>query len=155
MSLKRGLEKAGIGPETFSLQPDPDEPFGWRAPYRGLQALEPEDAAVFFGRRADIVRGIDALRGLAARKPPRLMAILGASGAGNSSFMRAGLWPRLLRDDAQWLPLKPIRAAKSGAIQGDEGLLAALEDVHRRFALQATRADLRKLMRARTSSSRC
>jgi signal transduction histidine kinase len=143
-SLKRGLEKAGIGPETFSLQPDPDGPFGWRTPYRGLQALEQEDAAVFFGRRADIVRGIDALRGLAARKPPRLLAILGASGAGKSSFMRAGLWPRLLRDDAQWLPLKPIRAAKSGAIQGDEGLLAALEDVHRRFALQTTRADLRK-----------
>jgi formylglycine-generating enzyme required for sulfatase activity len=143
-SLKRGLAKAGIGPETFDLEPDASGPFGWRAPYRGLEALEPEDAAVFFGRSADIVRGIDALRGLAARKPPRLLVILGASGGGKSSFLRAGLWPRLARDDSQWLPLRAIRAGRGGAIEGSEGLLSALEDVHRRFALRASRADLRQ-----------
>jgi hypothetical protein len=143
-SLKRGLAKAGIGPETFELEPDASGPFGWRAPYRGLEPLEPEDAAVFFGRSADIVRGIDALRGLAARKPPRLLVVLGASGAGKSSFLRAGLWPRLARDDSQWLPRRAIRAGRGGAIEGGEGLLHALEDVHRRFALQASRADLRQ-----------
>jgi WD40 repeat protein len=143
-SLKRGLEKVGIGPGTFELQADPNAPFGWRAPYRGLEALEPEDAAVFFGRSADIVRGIDALRGLAARKPPRLLVILGASGAGKSSFLRAGLWPRLLRDDSQWLPLRAIRAGRGGAIEGSEGLLSALEEAHRRFALRASRATLRE-----------
>jgi WD40 repeat protein len=143
-SLKRGLEKAGIGPGTFELQPDPNAPFGWRAPYRGLEALEPEDASVFFGRSADIVRGIDALRGLAARKPPRLLVILGASGAGKSSFLRAGLWPRLLRDDSQWLPLRAIRAGRGGAIEGSEGLLWALEEAHRRFGLRASRATLRE-----------
>jgi WD40 repeat protein len=143
-SLKRGLEKAGIGPQTFELQPDPAAPFGWRPPYRGLEALEPEDAAVFFGRSADIVRGVDALRGLAARKPPRLLVVLGDSGTGKSSFLRAGLWPRLLRDDSQWLALKPVRAGRGGAIEGAEGLLAALEEVHRRFALPASRADLRQ-----------
>src|SRR5215470_8397272 len=143
-SLKRGLEKAGIGPGTFELQADPNAPFGWRAPYRGLEALEPEDAAVFFGRSADIVRGIDALRGLAARKPPRLLVILGASGAGKSSFLRAGLWPRLLRDDSQWLPLRAIRAGRGGAIEGSEGLLATLEEAHRRFGLRASRAALRE-----------
>jgi WD40 repeat protein len=143
-SLKRGLEKAGIGPGTFELQHDPTAPFGWRAPYRGLEALEPEDAAVFFGRSADIVRGIDALRGLAARKPPRLLVILGASGAGKSSFLRAGLWPRLLRDDGQWLPLRAIRAGRGGAIDGSEGLLAAIEEAHRRFDLRTSRATLRE-----------
>jgi hypothetical protein len=142
-SLKRGLDKAGIGAETFELQADRNGPFGWRAPYRGLEALEPEDAAVFFGRGADIVRGIDTLRGLASHKPPRLLVILGASGAGKSSFLRAGLWPRLTRDDSQWLPLRAIRSSRGGAIEGGEGLLAALEDVHRRFGLQTTRANLR------------
>ena len=142
-SLRRGLDKAGISAGTFELQRDLNGPFGWRAPYRGLEALEPEDAAVFFGRDADIVRGIDMLRGLSVRKPPRLLVILGASGAGKSSFLRAGLWPRLLRDDSQWLPLRAVRAGRGGAIEGREGLLAALEDVHLRFALQATRADLR------------
>jgi len=57
--------------------------------------------------------------------------------------LRAGLWPRLNRDDSQWLPLKTIRAGRGGAIEGNEGLLSAIEDVHRRFALQASRADLR------------
>src|SRR5262249_14508534 len=88
-SLKRGLEKVGIGAETFELQPAPNGPFGWRTPYRGLEALEPEDAAVFFGRSADIARSIDALRGLASRRAPRLLVILGASGTGKSSFLRA------------------------------------------------------------------
>ena len=48
--LKSGLQKAGIGPENFDLQRDERGAFGWRSPYRGLEALEPEDAAVFFGR---------------------------------------------------------------------------------------------------------
>lgn len=143
-SLKRGLEKAGNGAETFELQKDPSDPSGWRAPYRELEALEPEDACVFFGRSADIMLGMDTLRRLVTRKPPRLLVILGASGAGKSSYLRAGLWPRLLRDDSQWLPLRAIRAGRGGAIEGGEGLLAALEDVHRRFALRASRADLRQ-----------
>ena len=140
------MRRPASAPETFELQPDASGPFGWRAPYRGLEALEPEDAAVFFGRSADIVRGIDALRGLAARKPPRLLVVLGASGAGKSSFLRAGLWPRLARDDTQWLPLRAIRAGRGGGIEGSEGLLHALEDVHRRFALRASRADLRECL---------
>src|SRR5258705_3977758 len=142
-SLKRGLDKAGISIETFELQRDQNGPFGWRGPYRGLEALEPEDAAVFFGRSADIVRAIDALRGLAARKPPRLLVILGASGAGKSSFLRAGLWPRLFRDDGQWLPLRAVRAGRGGAIEGSEGLLSAIEEAHRRFDLRASHATLR------------
>jgi formylglycine-generating enzyme required for sulfatase activity len=141
--LKRGLLKAGVGPETFELQPDPTGPFGWRAPYRGLEALEPEDAAVFFGRSADIVRGIDALRDLAGRPPPRVLVILGSSGAGKSSFLRAGLWPRLNRDDSQWFPLRAIRAGRGGALEGSEGLLSALEEAHRRLARPASRAQLR------------
>jgi formylglycine-generating enzyme required for sulfatase activity len=144
VQLKSGLQKAGLGPEGFDLQPDKNGPFGWRSPYRGLDALEPEDAAVFFGRGADLVRGMDALRGLGVQKSPRLGVILGASGAGKSSFLRAGLWPRLLRDDAQWLPLRAIRASRGGAIEGQEGLLAALQDVSQRFALRLSRSELRE-----------
>jgi formylglycine-generating enzyme required for sulfatase activity len=146
--LKRGLQKAGIGPENFDLQREQNGPFGWRSPYPGLEALEPEDAAVFFGRNADLIRGMDTLRGLATRAPPRVAVILGASGAGKSSFLRAGLWPRLLRDDTQWLPLKAIRAGRGGAIEGQEGLLAGLQDVHQRFALRVSRSQLREQLRS-------
>lgn len=148
VQLKSGLQKAGLGPESFELQRDDNGLFGWRLPYRGLEALEPEDAAVFFGRSADLVRGMDALRGLATRNPPRVGVILGASGAGKSSFLRAGLWPRLLRDDAQWLPLKSIRAGRGGAIEGQEGLLGGLQDVHQRFALRTSRSELRERLRS-------
>jgi formylglycine-generating enzyme required for sulfatase activity len=143
VQLKSGLQKAGLGPECFELQRDDNGLFGWRLPYRGLEALEPEDAAVFLGRSADLVRGLDTLRGLATHNPPRVGVILGASGAGKSSFLRAGLWPRLLRDDAQWLPLKSIRAGHGGAIEGQEGLLSGLQDVYRRFALHTSRSELR------------
>jgi formylglycine-generating enzyme required for sulfatase activity len=145
--LKSGLQKAGLGPESFELQRDEKGLFGWRLPYRGLEALEPEDAAVFFGRNADRVRGMDALRGLAKRNPPRFGVIFGAWGSGKSSFLRAGLWPRLLRDDAQWLPLKPIRAGLGGPIEGQEGLLGALQDVYQRFALRTSRSELRERLR--------
>lgn len=121
--LKAGLEKAGLDARFFAWPPA-DEPT--RAPYRGLKPFEAVDAGIFFGRDAPIVVFVDALRGLRAAAPPRLLALLGASGAGKSSFLRAGLLPRLARDDSQFLPLKPIRPGRA-ALSGDEGLLAALE----------------------------
>jgi TIR domain len=90
--LKLGLSKAGLDPRFFDWPPVGDPS---RAPYRGLKALEADDAGIFFGREADTIGALDRLRGLAETPPPRLMAILGASGAGKSSFLRAGLWPRL------------------------------------------------------------
>jgi hypothetical protein len=44
--LRRGLERAGLDARSFPWPPrnEPD-----RAPYRGLKALEPQDAAIFFG----------------------------------------------------------------------------------------------------------
>jgi WD40 repeat protein len=143
-SLRRGLDKAGIAPNTFDLHPDPHGPKGWRRPYRGLEALEPEDAAVFLGRDADIVRGLDTLRGLAQRKPPRMLVVLGASGAGKSSYLRAGLFPRLARDDAAWLALRPIRPARGGAIEGSEGLIAAIDEAARRCGAPVSQANIRQ-----------
>jgi len=143
-ALQRGLEKAGISPGSFKLQIYPTEPRTWRMPYRGLEALEEEDAAVFFGRDADLVRCIDKLRGIREYGSSRLVVILGASGAGKSSFLRAGALPRLKRDDSSWLPLKPIRVARGGAIDGAEGLLHALVEAHQRIGLKANRALLKR-----------
>jgi class 3 adenylate cyclase len=54
-------------------------------PYRGLLAFEPEDRAFFFGREVAVA----ALVGRVA--PGRLLAVVGASGSGKSSVLRAGL----------------------------------------------------------------
>ena len=79
--LRIGLQRAGLDPASFPWPP-PSDPN--RAPYRGLKALEQEDAAIFFGREAAIVHGLDALRGSRERGIERLffIFILGASGAG-------------------------------------------------------------------------
>ncbi|MET9915027.1 hypothetical protein ABZZ74_51735 [Streptomyces sp. NPDC006476] len=58
-------------------------------PYRGLARFEPADAALFFGRD----QLIDDLLCLTRRH--RIAAVVGASGSGKSSLLRAGLIPRL------------------------------------------------------------
>jgi hypothetical protein len=120
--LKNGLEKSGLDAKYFKWPPDGDPQ---RAPYRGLLALEEKDAAIFFGREADIVQGADRLRKLRDGAPPRILVFLGASGAGKSSYLRAGLLARLRRDDANFLPLAAIRPGRD-ALTGEDGLLAAL-----------------------------
>ena len=137
--LKHGLEEAGLDAKYFAWPPanDPNRP-----PYRGLRPLEAEDAGIFFGRDAPIVEALDRLRGLRATTPPRLLVILGASGAGKSSFLRAGLFPRLARDDRNFLPLPVIRPERA-AISGETGLLSALEAAFAAAKIPIARADLR------------
>jgi formylglycine-generating enzyme required for sulfatase activity len=137
--LKHGLEEAGLDARYFAWPPqnDPNRP-----PYRGLRPLEAEDAGVFFGRAAPTVEVLDRLRGLRDTTPPRLLVILGASGAGKSSFLRAGLFPRLKRDDRNFLPL-PIVRPERASINGDAGLVPALEEALRSAGIAATRAKLR------------
>jgi hypothetical protein len=142
--LKHGLEQAGLNPKYFAWPPpsDPNRP-----PYRGLRPLEAEDAGIFFGRDGAIVEVLDRLRGLRETTPPRLLVILGASGAGKSSFLRAGLFPRLNRDDRNFLPLSIIRPERA-AISGETGLLAALEDAFAAAKILIARADLRAVFQA-------
>jgi len=120
--LSFGLKRAGLDPKSFDWPP-PHEPN--RAVYRGLQALDVQDAAIFFGRDAAITRGLDELRRLRDGAPQRILVILGASGAGKSSFLRAGLMARLKRDEENFLVL-PIVRPERAALRGTEGLLASL-----------------------------
>jgi hypothetical protein len=133
--LKHGLERAGLDPKYFVWPPasDPNRP-----PYRGLRPLEADDAGIFFGREAPVIEAIDKLRGLRDAAPPRCLVILGASGAGKSSFLRAGLLPRIGRDDQTFHPLPVIRPERA-AISGDTGLLRSLEAA----GLKTPLADLR------------
>jgi hypothetical protein len=140
--LRRGLERAGLDARTFRWPP-PNEPN--RAPYRGLKALEPQDAAIFFGRDAWIVRGIDRIRGLVEIGVDKLLVVLGASGSGKSSFLRAGLWPRLARDDAKFLPLPVIRP-QTVAISGSTGLVVALSGAFERLAAPRPRGSIREAL---------
>jgi len=148
--LRNGLAKAGLDPRFFAWPPeqDPDRP-----PYRGLKPLEAEDAGIFFGRDAPIVEALDTLRGLKDASPPRLLVILGASGAGKSSFLRAGLLPRFARDDRHFLPL-PVLRPERAAISGETGLLRVLEAAFSAHGLAQSRASLRDAISGGTESLR-
>jgi WD40 repeat protein len=137
--LKAGLQKAGLDAKYFAWPPASDPN---RSPYRGLRPLEAEDAGIFFGRSGPIVEALDRLRGLREAAPPRLLVILGASGAGKSSFMRAGLIPRLARDDRHFLVLPAVRPQQA-ALTGDTGLVASLEAAFKTRGVACTRAEIR------------
>ena len=137
--LKTGLQRAGLDSRFFAWPPDSDPD---RPPYRGLRPLEAEDAGIFFGRDAPIVEALDRLRGLRVAAPPRLLVILGASGAGKSSFLRAGLVPRIRRDDQNFL-LLPVLRPERAAINGESGLVRSLETAMQAQSLGQPRADIK------------
>ncbi|HRO30627.1 MULTISPECIES: TIR domain-containing protein [Micrococcaceae] len=127
--LYRGLRRAGIGADQFAWPP-PDDPE--RACYRGWEPLDESDAAVFFGRDAQIIRGMDALRGMRASGIESLFVVLGPSGVGKSSFLRAGLLPRIRRDDRHFLVAGIVRPGRD-ALTGDRGLARSIH--HLRIGL--------------------
>ncbi len=63
-------------------------------PYLGLEAFQPDDAEWLFGRTEltqELRQRIAALPG----SPARILVVIGASGSGKSSLLRAGLLPAL------------------------------------------------------------
>ena len=76
-----------------------------RNPYSGLDAFDGQDAVRFFGRDRDIAAALARLR----EEP--LIAVVGPSGVGKSSFVRAGVVPALERSGEAWesLGLRPGR----------------------------------------------
>jgi DNA-binding winged helix-turn-helix (wHTH) protein/tetratricopeptide (TPR) repeat protein len=121
---KRGYRT--LAPISFG-KADPAAAGRWgdRTPFRGLHAFGEEHAQVFFGRDEAIRRLVDAASaqveaGLA------LQLVLGPSGSGKSSLVRAGLFPALapaLRGDRTALL---STTTFDLAEQGEQSLFAAL-----------------------------
>jgi WD40 repeat protein len=90
--LNRILETVG---EPVSVLP-PD-----RSPFAGLRTFDVADALLFFGRETETEELLECLR----RDP--LLLVIGDSGCGKSSLVRAGLIPALLRgrfhDGQNWV----------------------------------------------------
>jgi WD40 repeat protein len=115
--VKDYLFRRGITPESFPWPPEgkPDAD-----PFPGLNAFGEDEPAIFFGRDFEILSGLDAIRLLRRKGSPRFFAIQASSGAGKSSYLRAGLWPRL-SCDPDFAPLAILRPAQS-ILTGPEGL---------------------------------
>jgi WD40 repeat protein/energy-coupling factor transporter ATP-binding protein EcfA2 len=81
-------------------------------PYQGLQPFEQEQSVFFFGRDKQVQEIFRKL----SEKP--FVAVIGASGSGKSSVVRAGLIPRLnkdsdlisrLKEESEWQSIEPIK----------------------------------------------
>jgi WD40 repeat protein len=77
------------------------------SPFVGLQAFDEKHAAVFFGREPLIERAQQRLGNASreAEEKPTNLLVLGASGSGKSSLVRAGIVPRLQTSGAtaRWI----------------------------------------------------
>jgi len=88
-------------------------------PFRGLLPCVEKDAERFFGRNAEIASLLERLR------EESTIAVLGASGSGKSSFVQAGIIPKL-RDQGRWIVLQlrpgrdPMRSLAERLLTGDE-----------------------------------
>jgi len=126
-ALREALEALtpGLASQQFAL----DKP-----PYAGLSSFQESDAARFFGRTKEVAAALNRLQ----TRP--LLAILGPSGVGKSSFVRAGVVPALKQSGQRWsaLVLRPGRdalaalaATVAAAVQDDSssGIADALKEL--------------------------
>jgi len=99
---------------------------GEERPYPGLSAFTEDDAGHFFGREAEVA----ALWEKLGRQ--KLLAVIGPSGAGKTSFLRAGVIPRKpVGWDTAYLtpgasPAAALAGALTPALAGDPHALAEL-----------------------------
>jgi WD40 repeat protein len=132
--LLHGLGRAGL---------DPHDAFDWnalRSPYPGLDPFDAEDAAMFFGRGEEINRLLLLLQPTLQREGGRFVAVVGPSGSGKSSLVRAGVIPRLRRLPERWVVLPafapgrhPAEALARGLARGFPATLP-LQELHERLA---------------------
>ncbi|HEU5056078.1 MAG TPA: serine/threonine-protein kinase [Kofleriaceae bacterium] len=100
------------------------------SPYPGLTAFQESDADRFFGRARDVARMVARIR-----ESP-LTAVVGPSGVGKSSFVRAGVVPALKASGETWetIVVRPGRgplAALASVLQPMHS--SSRTDVHQRM----------------------
>jgi len=99
-------------PSSDRLQADVDP----RNPYIGLRPFTANETKDFFGRETfveDLQHEIQALsQPSSPGEQTRLLTLIGASGSGKSSVVRAGLLPRLQAEMQDWIYLPPIVPGK-------------------------------------------
>jgi len=86
-------------------------------PYRGLESFDEEHTELFFGR----TQLVEKLENFVKTHP--LTVVLGASGSGKSSLVKAGLIPQLrIKKNDKWCILPPIRPGET-PLQGLNNVL--------------------------------
>jgi WD40 repeat protein len=137
--LKFALDYVGIEATHFDWPPPTDVD---RTPYPGLSAYREDEAGIYFGRDGAVVSSLGIIRAVKGQGEHRVLPILGASGAGKSSFIRAGLLPRLKRDRQNFCVLPVLRPANA-ALTGETGLVEVLALALKAIGRPRGRSDIR------------
>jgi len=125
-----GLERLGRRLTEIALlgQGGFDFPPG-RAPYPGFLSFDEEDAAIYFGRDDDVRRLIQRADSRRIEGGRRCIFVLGESGTGKSSLLRAGLIPRLRKAKREWIVLSAFRPEEDPFAGLSRSLKAAGVDI--------------------------
>jgi WD40 repeat protein/energy-coupling factor transporter ATP-binding protein EcfA2 len=105
-------------------------------PYRGLKSFGERHAGFFFGRQKLVKELSDRLN----KSPSQLTVVLGTSGSGKSSLVKAGLIPHLRQESLRpkatqcWYILNPLRPGKSPFMELARSVLPLVHS-HLIFAL--------------------
>jgi len=98
------LKQLGLGTlRRFRWDPD-------RSPCPGLSPLGEADAGVFFGRDDDVREVLDSVERAVKYGDKSIVLLIGPSGSGKSSLMRAGVIPQIRRRP-EWRVVGPQVAA--------------------------------------------
>ncbi len=89
INIKSTIVSSAEVKDIENLPPEPGEP-----PYQGLQYYDENDADRFFGRETLVAKIVGRLAN------SRFLTVIGASGSGKSSVVRAGVIPALRRGDS-------------------------------------------------------
>jgi hypothetical protein len=147
--LRTGFEKEKLNDKFAILGP----------PYPGLEPFRERDAAVFFGRRDEIESVKNVLKKCRLNNAKGFVVVLGASGCGKSSLVRAGVLPRLRRagedkdSTAEWVIVPPFFGR-----EGLEGLVRSFNDAFKKTDQPQTPQSLRQRLvpsRAENGAPHC
>jgi Caspase domain/NACHT domain len=100
----------GVEPNLEKLELNKDT-----NPYKGLASFEKEDSQLFFGRKR-LIEGSKEKEGLLSKvSGSKLTVVLGLSGSGKSSLVKAGLIPALEQETGQqkWVFIETMRPGES------------------------------------------
>jgi WD40 repeat protein/class 3 adenylate cyclase/tRNA A-37 threonylcarbamoyl transferase component Bud32/energy-coupling factor transporter ATP-binding protein EcfA2 len=150
--LPEGCELVDLGPHRLKglgaperiralSGPGLDAPLpATECPYRGLLAFEAEDRAFFFGRE-EVVRDL-----IARQSPGRLVAVVGASGSGKSSVLRAGLVAAVEAGEVPGVDRARLVTPGASLDDGDPAELLVLDQFEELFALTGREAFIDALL---------
>ena len=114
---------------------------GWpddRPAFPGLRPFDVDEHRVFFGRSEEVARLAGLLRSPAERVEGAVLLVVGSSGCGKSSLVRAGLVP-VMANEPGWWTLDPVLPGADPATALVRELAAAARRIGLRWTLQQVR----------------